>query len=62
MKDSYDPGFGAPVAALSSVGFSNGAKMDYNQGCDRIVSQWCSVNKTVTVGQPVGRSTKVDDR
>lgn len=32
MKDSYDPGFGAPVATLSYVGFSKRAKIDDNQG------------------------------
>ena len=27
MKESYDPGFGAPVATLSSIGFSKRAKL-----------------------------------
>ena len=27
MKDSYDPGFGAPVATLSYIGFSKRAKL-----------------------------------
>ena len=31
-KDSYDPGFGAPVAALSYVGFWKRAKIDDTQG------------------------------
>ena len=32
MKESYDPGFGAPVATLVYGGFSKGARVDDNQG------------------------------
>ena len=44
MKDSYDPGFGAPVATLFYVGFSKRAKIDDNQASQSMErTAFCSI-------------------